>query len=160
MDSLFSDYLHVLRNCVDPDKSKLPRKVQKYLEREIDEDGEFSNFEYTSVIFIWADWLRLRSADAGARIVKLRAEYRMLIGVCVAGLYSLILHVIWAAAGKTDFSLGLALFCLLVTFLGLLGYCKAYATFQWGVINNFYAKKLIDDAQPESRSGDRRAASD
>jgi hypothetical protein len=152
VDDIFSDYLHVLRNCVDSGKSKLPKRVQEYLRTEIGENGENTNFEYMSILFIWSDWLRLRSADAGARIVKLRAEYRMLIGLSVVGAFTSIFHVMWVIVGETKLSISLIAISILVFCMGLIGYCKAYSTFQWGVINNYYAQKMIDRDLPDPES--------
>ncbi|MCP4430777.1 MAG: hypothetical protein GY806_07360 [Gammaproteobacteria bacterium] len=152
LDLAFSNKFHVLRNCMNPEESRLPRNIQEFLKNEIGENDETDKFQYTSVLFIWADWLRLRSADAGARIVKLRAEYRMLIGLSVVGMLIIIIHVIWVIFVEISLNVKLIVISFLVFSLGLLGYCKAYSTFQWGVINNFYAQKIIDESKYESEA--------
>jgi len=150
--SKFSIYLHVLKDSVDPGKSTFPRKIQKYLREQagifqddIDSGKENKNVKFTSVLFIWSDWLRFKSADAGSRIVKLRAEYRMLLGLSVVGVYTAVLHVI-CSAFIDDVSLNIVLIVsgIALSWLGFLGYCKGYSTFQFSVINNYYAEKVIE----------------
>lgn len=147
VNNRYSDFLHVLRNCVDPEKSTLPKNIQQYIKQEldIDEGNESDNFEYTSILFIWSDWLRFKSADAGSRIVKLRAEYRMLIGLSVVGAVTSGLHIVsWIFIKDVKLDLLVILLGPLVFYLGLIGYCRAYKTFQWGVINSYYAEKIIE----------------
>lgn len=162
VDDHFKSELHVLRHAIDPKKSKFPKRVREYLEKEVGiskngilNEDESKVVEYTSVLFIWSDWLRLKSADAGARIVKLRAEYRLFIGLCVVGLYSAFFHILsylylMYIEKPISFNIVLVLGGLVASCLGLYGYCKAYSVFQYSVINNYYAGRGIEgDIDPE-----------
>jgi len=148
----FDTYFQVLRDSVDPNKSKFPGKIQRYLREEVGifEDDiksgdEHSNDKFTSLLFIWSDWLRFKSADAGSRIVKLRAEYRMLLGLSVVGVYTVALHLVCLVfVEAVSLNIVLIISGILLSWLGFLGYCKGYRTFQYSVINNYYAEKEIE----------------
>lgn len=149
----FEKYLKVLETCVDPDKSELPRNIQQFLATEINlsQENLTTNFKHSTILFIWSDWLRLKSADVGSRIVKLRAEYRMLIGLSVVGLSTTTIHLV-AAASMTNVTFNWLIIAggLFVFTMGLIGYCRAYKTFQWSVINNYFATKTLDNKKTRS----------
>ncbi len=77
--------------------------------------------------------------------MKLRAEYRMLLGLSVVGVYTAILHVICSVLIEAvSLNIVLIVSGIVLSWLGFLGYCKGYSTFQFSVINNYYAEKVIE----------------
>ncbi len=76
---LMSADFEVLAKEVDQNKSHYPKRVRDFLISELgdtatDEQPKRKMAEYDSIMYIWADWLRIEDAAVGARLVKLRAE--------------------------------------------------------------------------------------
>ena len=92
----------VLAKEVDQNKSHYPKRVRDFLISELgdtatDEQPQRKMAEYDSIMYIWADWLRIEDAAVGARLVKLRAEKGMHAALSVVGFLTALSHV--AAAG-------------------------------------------------------------
>lgn len=120
-----------------------------------DDEQEFiqkegPKFEYIYMIYLWAEWLRCKNPDAGARIVKLRAECRMLIGLCVVGAITFIVHLFYALLNKNvALNSIILLISLFVFMLCLAGFAEIYKIFQHGVINGYLITKSVEAEQRE-----------
>ncbi|HHJ16361.1 MAG TPA: hypothetical protein ENJ80_06645 [Gammaproteobacteria bacterium] len=157
IEKLFPGQFHILRTEISTENGSLPENMRDLLAKETDmndscpvPDGTQAQNKgiYTSLLFIWADWLRLERPDVGARLVKLRAEYRMQIGLTVAATITLLLHVVSCLAYQYELNIILIVFSLCVVVLSSTGYAQSYGTFQWSVINNYYAAKCMPHPVP------------
>lgn len=102
------------------------------------------NIRFTPTLYVWADWLRLWDGVAGARLAKIRAEYRMLSSIASSAMLVLILHSVGSVfLHNVCFDYRLFSITICVALLGLYGYAKSYKLFQQSVINHYYAAKGI-----------------
>jgi hypothetical protein len=89
-------------------------------------------------LFVWYDWLRVWKPEAGMRVTKLRAEYRMFGGIAAASWFAAVLHLSLALVGSVRFQAGFLLVGLLVVGFASWGMVRTYRTFQWSVLNQYY----------------------
>src|SRR5512146_2882570 len=82
--------------------SPYPDALQLFLLRELglsDENRGMATARFRVAVFVWYDWLRVWQVQAGARVEKIRSEYRMFGGVAVAALAATLTHVVRSLLG-------------------------------------------------------------
>jgi hypothetical protein len=99
--------------------------------------------QYTDILFLWYDWLRVKDPEVGGRLTKLRAEHEMHKGIAVAILSASIVgmgRILW-----TKHATNLDIELLIVTFTGFLlcalGMAKTYWRFQISTISHYFIAK-------------------
>ncbi len=124
--------------------SHYPDALQLFLLRELglsDEDRGMAANRFRVALFVWYDWLRVWQVQAGARVEKIRAEYRMFGGVAVAAFAATVAHTIRAALGfASPQPLFIGAGVLLFVFASW-GMARTYRTFERSVVNQYYVSK-------------------
>ncbi|WP_455205576.1 hypothetical protein [Kaarinaea lacus] len=147
-DLCFSDF-NVLRKWICPLPHANDNFKSSTLKKEFDDTQqricrENDKDEYTTVLFIWYDWLRVEYPDVGNRITKLRAEYTMRAGIASAALLSLICHLFAIWRDQTNYNVYLVGGCIFVFVVAVFSYKKAYKIFQISIINHYCVAKCLD----------------
>ncbi len=125
--------------------SHYPETMQAFLLRELglgDDNRQLAGARFRVALFVWYDWLRVWQVPAGARVEKIRAEYRMFGGVAVAAFAATLAHV-----GRALFVSGSLqpLFVatgLLLFIFSSWGMARTYRTFERSVVNQYYVSKV------------------
>lgn len=143
-----SGSFHVLRSAIMDDNGAYAFDLQSFLAKELGYASlaaarQAKEVRYTPAVYIWADWLRLLEPGVGARLVKLRAEYRMHAQLAVALILVLLTH--WGAVitGATQPSWLLSGIGAAVVVLSIRNVASSFRNFQWSVLNHLYAEKAI-----------------
>lgn len=126
------------------DEGEHPAPVRRFVLRELGGEGEGASPGAESirrVVFLWYDWLRVWRPDAGGRVEKIRAEYRMFGGVAVASLGAISLHLLRALVEASLPSLSFLLAGLLMAAFSTWGMVRMFRTFQWSVLNQYFVAK-------------------
>ncbi len=150
---LFPNDYRVLQDAVSG-SSHYPQSMRNFLIKELGlkeamEGSEAPAGQYTRMLFVWNDWLQINQPDAGARVTKLRAEYRMHSGNVVAFFGALALHLIWTSVHQGYPNLGFTAMATLAGLASLRATAKMHRTFQRSVLQQFYiAKTSKVDAKP------------
>jgi hypothetical protein len=152
---LFSDYFEVLRFGLSTEGIYSP-DMRKALLRELGAEtnhaiSQITSIQYRKAVFVWYDWLRVNSPQAGANAAKIRAEYRMHSQNTVVFMAALLTHLIWAAMQQGKLKPTLIALTVIAGLLSLWATARTYRTFQWSVIQQFYAVLTSRNAQ-EARS--------
>lgn len=154
LSKIFKSYANVLYTVVNsPEKCKLSSKIIEFINKIDIKKGQSNSQEeknndwkeksnemdedYLSLIYAWSDWLRNQDSNMGARLVKLRAEYNLHAELGVAGMVTVLIHII--AIPKPSWDYELIAIAAIVSVLSSLNYLKAFRVFQISVINNYYA---------------------
>ena len=148
---VFSDYFEVLQIGLSSEHIYSP-EMRKVLFRELgaatDNDiSQITSSQYQKAVFVWYDWLRVNSPQAGANAAKIRAEYRMHSQNTVVFMTALLTHLIWAATQQGRLKPALIILTVLAGLLSLWATARTYRTFQWSVIQHFYAVLASRNAQ-------------
>jgi hypothetical protein len=144
---LFRAKCQVLKDAISSD-SEYPPAVRNLLIREMGVETEDANSvkarQYSQAVFLWYDWLRVNNPDAGDRVAKMRAEYRMHSQNAVALFISLAVHLttIIACPHKGNFKIAFIVVVVLASLASLWANARAYQTFQRAVIHLFYSAKV------------------
>lgn len=124
--------------------SPYPPAMRRFIAQELalEEGGAAASSErYGALLFVWYDWLRVWQPEAGARVEKIRAEYRMFGGVAVAALLALCLHGLRSLLGPGGvlplFIAGDASMFVFASW----GLARTYRTFQRSVLNQYYVAR-------------------
>ena len=147
----------LLPGALGPD-SHYPEAMQLFMLRELgltDENRQLAGTRFRVALFVWYDWLRVWQVPAGARVEKIRAEYRMFGGVAVAAFAATAAHVGRALliAGSLQ-PLFIATGALLFVFSSW-GMARTYRTFERSVVNQYYVSKVeaLNLPTPREREG-------
>ncbi len=124
--------------------SHYPDALQLFLLRELglsDADRGMAANRFRGALFVWYDWLRVWQVQAGARVEKIRAEYRMFGGVAVAAFAATVAHLVRSLSGYASpqpifIGAGLLLFVF-----ASWGMARTYRTFERSVVNQYYVSK-------------------
>jgi hypothetical protein len=143
---LFPSYYQVLQIGLS-DKGTYSPNMRNVLLKELgvekDDDGsQITSGQYQKAVFVWYDWLRVNSQEAGANAAKIRAEYRMHSQNTVVFFLAVITHSIWAYAQQGQLNLAFIIVIVIAGLLSLWATARVYRTFQWAVIQQFYAAKM------------------
>jgi hypothetical protein len=165
---------HILEGIVSEDEkikkrySKGPLKgIKDSLTALIEEDSEMekvsrferSNRQYTDIIFLWYDRLRMENADIGDRLTKLRAEHEMHRALAVVLFTVLLLHPggwelhrsgLWSQA--IPFNIPLMIVAFIGFILSAWGMAKTSWRFQMSTIQHYHIERKL------KRSVETRAA--
>ena len=143
---LFPDYFDVLEvglSGTDTYSPNMKKALLKELGVETDnEASQISSSQYQKAVFVWYDWLRVNAQEAGANAAKIRAEYRMHSQNTVVFIVALITHFVWAFPQPGELKPVLIIVIVGTGLLSLWATARTYRTFQWAVIQQFYAAKL------------------
>jgi len=121
-------------------ESRYPEKIRDFLVEEVStRQKEKENVGVT--IFIWYDWLKIHSPDAGARCAKIRAEYRMHSGISVVMIVTILIQLLFLVVFGSQLELSLLVLSAILAVLFLLGHARHHKVFEWSVINQYYAAK-------------------
>lgn len=124
--------------------SPYPEALQLFLLRELglgDDNRDMAAARFRVALFVWYDWLRVWQVQAGARVEKIRAEYRMFGGVSVAAFAATTAHLIRSVLGyAAPQPLFIAAGVLLFIFASW-GMARMYRTFERSVVNQYYVSK-------------------
>jgi hypothetical protein len=154
---LFRAKCEVLKDAISSSSEYRP-PVRNLFIREMgiekDDPNSVSAAQCSQVVFLWYDWLRVNNPDAGDRVAKMRAEYRMHSQNIVALLISLAVHLITVAAYPHQGSLQITFIVVVVlaSLASLWANARAYQTFQRAVINLFYSTKVSGNIAPTGKS--------
>ena len=144
--SFFPRYFSVLHDAVSSGHNPYPSRTQKLLTLEVvklfgQSDRKVSEAQYRRATYLWYDWIRLANPAAGARLAKMRAEYRMLEGLYVVLVIAILIYPIsrWSipatsSAVSWTFVIGIAVGLTLAAW----GAARLFRTFQWAVMNHYY----------------------
>ncbi len=121
-------------------ESRYPQKIKDFLVREVG-NGQKEKEKVGVMIFIWYDWLKVHSPDAGARSAKVRAEYRMHSGISVVMVATILIQLLFFIAFDDQLELFLLAVSAILAVLFLLGHARLRKMFEWSVINQYYAAK-------------------
>ncbi len=143
---LFPSSFHVLKNTVSASSGDYLPDMQNFLTNELNKyyrkegTNEIKDRQYTRAIFLWYDWLRIYNPDVGARITKIRAEYRMYGEITIAMVIAFILHLSAIRWGiRPNWVLIILTFS--IGTLSLWGLTRMYRIFQWTIINHYYIER-------------------
>jgi hypothetical protein len=131
-----------------------------FLRRELElqhPDAALAARRFNAMLFVWYDWLRVWKPEAGMRVTKLRAEYRMFGGIAVSALFAVALHLVLGLFGRAQLIPAFGGIALLVTAFASWGMVRTYRTFQWSVVNQYYVGKR-GDAEHGAAAGDSQLA--
>ncbi len=134
----------LMPRALGPD-SHYPETMQLFLARELgltDGNRQLAGARFRVALFVWYDWLRVWQIPAGARVEKIRAEYRMFGGVAVAAFAATVAH-----AGRALLVAGALSPLFVATGLLLLvfsswGMARTYRTFERSVANQYYVSRV------------------
>lgn len=104
-------------------------------------DPSLAARRFHAMLFVWYDWLRVWKPEAGMRVTKLRAEYRMFGGIAVSSIFAVGLHIVLSLVGQARLVPAFGIIGLLVTAFASWGMVRTYRTFQWSVLNQYYVGK-------------------
>lgn len=153
---LLPAYFQILKNAVvSPGEYSPPMRnfLMNELGAETETDiGTITAGQYRSAVFVWYDWLRVNSPDAGARAAKVRAVYRMHSQNAVAFSISLIVHLLMVYTQHSNFKPSLVIVMTLAGLASLWATARTYRTFQWSVINQFYSAQTSKTSTTGSSS--------
>jgi hypothetical protein len=141
----FRSHFEVLKSAVLP-KSEYGDDVRHFLLRQLgihdaaNVDGVPTR-RWANAIFIWHDWLRIKSPDAGVRAAKVRAEYRMHSQNAVVLVAGLICHLLLAASGHHELSARIVVFALAGAVLSTWAAARTYRNFQVMIINQYFSAR-------------------
>lgn len=114
----------------------------KELGAENEEDiGQIDSKQYQKAVFVWYDWLRVNSKEAVANAAKIRAEYRMHSQNAVAFMVTLVIHINWVIGQQSQIKPVLIVVAIMSGLLSLWASARTNRSFQWAVIQQFYAAK-------------------
>ncbi len=150
---LFPAYFQVLQIGVSS-KGAYSANMRKVLLQElgVEKDDDLSQItpsQYQKAVFVWYDWLRVNFQEAGANAAKIRAEYRMHSQNTVAFIATLAAHLIWSYTQQSEPNLALIIVTVIAGLLSLWAIARTYRTFQWAVIQQFYAVKMSVNLQTD-----------
>ncbi|HET9982979.1 MAG TPA: hypothetical protein VFQ38_05315 [Longimicrobiales bacterium] len=123
---------------------RYPASMRRLLlaELELADDGDAGAGErLTATIFLWYDWLRVWQPEAGARVEKLRAQYRMFGGIAVAAFFAAFAHVLVHVLGAGRFAPDFVAAALAMALFSSWGMVRMYRTFQWSVLNQYFVSR-------------------
>jgi len=130
--------------ALGPD-SHYPEAMQLFLLSELglgDENRKLAGERFRVALFVWYDWLRVWQVQAGARVEKIRSEYRMFGGVAVAAFAATAAHALRGLLlPDTLQPLFLAMGGLLFVFSSW-GMARTYRTFERSVVNQYYVSRI------------------
>jgi len=130
--------------ALGPD-SHYPEAMQLFLLSELglkDDNRRLAGERFRVSIFVWYDWLRVWQVQAGARVEKIRAEYRMFGGVAVAAFAATLAHAVRGLLlPGTLHPLFLGMGALLFVFSSW-GMARTYRTFERSVVNQYYVSRI------------------
>ncbi len=125
-------------------ESPYPAAMRQFLHQELGEGmAAGAAKRFTVVLFVWYDWLRVWKPEAGMRVTKLRAEYRMFGGIAVASWFAGILHLFLSLVGAVAFQVWFLPVGLLLAVFASWGMVRTYRTFQWSVLNQYYVARGV-----------------
>jgi hypothetical protein len=142
---LFPAYFSVLKNALSSSSEYSP-SVRSFLLRELGykketEASQITAGQSSKAVFVWYDWLRVNDPDSGARAAKIRAEYRMHSQNTVAFLIALVVHLALAYMQQSSLNPTLIIVLTIASLTSLWATARTYRTFQWAVVQQFYAVK-------------------
>lgn len=139
---IFPKFFKVLAEIINGE-SHYSQKIENFIKEEVgfSEEKDYSKSKINKNLFIWYDWLRIHAPEAGSRVAKLRAEYRMLSGMAVVMLASFIIHILFNLIMSFKFHIFFA--CSTISLFLLFSWANArlYRLFQWAIINQYFAAK-------------------
>lgn len=149
---LFPHHFKVLSEAISPG-SNYGEKIRQFLASELgpQKEGEADSIlrgRLDTAIFVWQDWLRITSSEAGVRAAKVRAEYRMHAQNAVVLIVGLIWHLSLVAARSLDPNAALIVFALAGTAASMCAAARTYQNFQTMVINQYFSVKNSNRADP------------
>ena len=152
---VFSKHFKVLQTGLSSKGTYSPTMqdvLLKELRAETDHDkGQITSSEYQKAVFVWYDWLRVNSPEAGANAAKIRAEYRMHSQNTVVFTAALLTHLIWASTtAEGRMKPVLIILTVIASVLSVWATARTYRTFQWSVIQQFYAVLRPPKAEEKS----------
>ncbi len=125
--------------------SQYPENMQAFLLRELglgDGDRQLAAARFRAVVFVWYDWLRVWQVPAGARVEKIRSEYRMFGGVAVAAFGATLVHLgraLLVSGALQPFYVATGLLLFLFSSWGM---ARTYRTFERSVANQYYVSRV------------------
>ncbi len=125
--------------------SQYPETMQRFLLRELgldEENRQLAGTRFSASVFVWYDWLRVWQVPAGARVEKIRSEYRMFGGVAVAAFAATLLHLGRALLVSGTLEPLFVATGLLVFLFSSWGLARTYRTFERSVANQYYVSKV------------------
>lgn len=134
-------------------KSHYPEAMQLFLLRELglrEDSRQLAGARFRVALFVWYDWLRVWQVPAGARVEKIRSEYRMFGGVAVAAFAATMVHVGRALLVAGTLKPLFVAAGVLVFVFSSWGMARTYRTFERSVVNQYYVSK-VEAAQPPAR---------
>lgn len=139
-------YFSCLQMAIVPEKSGFAPSVQRFLadqlrDAEESDPSSLRRVHYYTTTLIWFDWVRMRFPDAGARLAKIRAEYRMHGQLATGFTIILLLHVFTSLGASTAPHLGLSALLAVLAGLSFSGEARMSQVFQWSVIHHYYVGK-------------------
>ncbi|MCI0523914.1 MAG: helix-turn-helix domain-containing protein, partial [Acidobacteria bacterium] len=151
VERIAPQYFRVLKDAVSGQSVDFPPRVQSFLNRELNSpleaDDKVSSGQYfRQALFLWYDRLRRQDAEVGARLTKLRAEYRMYEEIAGIMGIGLLLHMTAVLTLGIKWNWPLIISGVVIALLGLWGYARAYRDFQRSTINHYY----LEVAKPDS----------
>ena len=127
---------NLLSHQLDPNNQEgNPYELQPLIKQEMGNENAKVTASF-GLIWQWYDFIRVNNTDAGARLTKMRSEYRMFEG-CAVGLgIGIILHVpsVYCSPGTAPWLLVFLLIGLLVACWGAIRTSKM---FQQSIINHY-----------------------
>ncbi len=111
--------------------------------------------DYERAVAVWLDWLLVHDVSAGERASKVRAEYRLYGGVAVAAFAFIVIHPAASLARAIRLNGYLLLLAAVIGALCLWGLARTYRVFQWTIIDSYYLKTTMPEAEkPQAPSPD------
>jgi len=143
---MFPSFFNVLKDASSNGPNQYPTEFREFFRNETSRilrtaTETASASEYRRITYLWYDWVRITDPTAGTRLAKIRAEYRMLEGLCVVFGTAILGYVtsVWLISKAIDW--GFIIGCTLVTIILVLNASRLFQTFQWAVINHYYQLK-------------------
>ncbi|MGE0078105.1 MAG: hypothetical protein AB7S48_09615 [Bacteroidales bacterium] len=140
---IFSRHYNVLFNSISGHKNSYPSEMNSFLQNEVTILFEGSlpkeKTPYRRTVYLWFDWIKLHNKQLGDKLVKMRAEYRMLEGLNAVFFISIILYLLVSI--KYDFRIDiLGLLTFLFAFVAYTG-ARSFRTYQFAIINSYHLLK-------------------
>jgi len=144
---IFPESFTCLQRSIDQGDSGFSPQVRQFLLEEIggsESVSQLRRIQYYTTTLIWFDWVQIFHPDAGVRLAKTRAEYRMHGQNTVGLIVVLFLHVLTVTFGPLHFNLGLIAVLFTMICLSLWGETRMSQIFQWSIMHYYYVAKTSD----------------
>jgi len=140
---LFKKRFGVLREAISV-RGDYSQAVRELVAEGVSDAGrgdkrEYNDEELGSALFVFYDSVRVQRPEVGARLAKIRAEYRLYGSLAVIQPLVLLLHLLGAVLGHHPLNRPAGWVLSVIFLLASWSLVRTYWIFQRSVINNYYA---------------------